>query len=149
MTAGWGHTDSHSRVYPGQGQIKRRDWTQTERQSLRAGFASFGVVEERGLELFGRPIDVYLNNTTCWRAVPERVWEYHLGGYQVMKKWLSYREQSVLGRPLTTGEAREVTATVRRLASIVLMGDELDANYTAVRDNAFQWQAKRVIADNC
>jgi hypothetical protein len=30
--------------------------------------------------------------------VPPRVWDYTLGGYQVIKKWLNYREQSVLGR---------------------------------------------------
>ena len=147
ITARWGHNDSQGRVYPGQGQIKRRDWTETERGSLSAGFALLGLSEDRGFELFGRAIDVYLNDTTCWRAVPERVWEYYLGGYQVIKKWLSYREETVLGRALTTGEAREVTATVRRLASIVLMGDKLDANYTAVRDNAFQWQTTRVHTD--
>ena len=25
-------------------------------------------------------------------AVPAAVWEYTIGGYQVLKKWLSYRE---------------------------------------------------------
>jgi hypothetical protein len=31
--------------------------------------------------------------------VPSRVWAYTLGGYQVIKKWLSYREHDVLGAP--------------------------------------------------
>ena len=31
----------------------------------------------------------------------ERRW---LGSYQVLKKWLSYRERDVLGRALTPGE---------------------------------------------
>jgi hypothetical protein len=44
--------------------------------------------------------DIYLNNTTCWRNVPEKVWDYTIGGYQVIKKWLSYREHDLLGRAL-------------------------------------------------
>jgi hypothetical protein len=27
-----------------------------------------------------------------WRNVLARVWGYYIGGYQVIKKWLSYRE---------------------------------------------------------
>ena len=61
------------------------------------------------------------------------------GRYQVIKKWLSYREEAVLGRALTKDEAREVTAMVRRLTAIVLMTDDLDANYATARDNAYSW----------
>lgn len=53
--------------------------------------------------------DDFLNDTACWRNVPERVWDFTLGGHQVMKKWLSYREHALLGRALTPDEAREVT----------------------------------------
>lgn len=35
-----------------------------------------------------------------------------LGGYQVLKKWLSYREESLLGRPLTRDEAQDVVLKV-------------------------------------
>jgi hypothetical protein len=45
----------------------------------------------------------------------------------------------VLGRPLTAAEAREVTGMIRRLAAIVLMQPELDANYLAIRDDAYEW----------
>ena len=40
--------------------------------------------------------------STRWSNVPSNVWGYKLGGYQVLKKWLSYRESKVLenrGRP--------------------------------------------------
>ena len=39
-----------------------------------------------------RTFDVYLNADAMWANVPAKVWEYTLGGYQVIKKWLSYRE---------------------------------------------------------
>jgi hypothetical protein len=37
-----------------------------------------------------------------WLNVPETVWDYTIGGYQVIKKWLSYRESRFLaaGWPL-------------------------------------------------
>jgi hypothetical protein len=73
--------------------------------------------------------------------VPESVWEYSIGSYQVIKKWLSYREEPLLGRPLTKDEAREVTAMVRRLTAILLMTDELDANYIAIRDSAYTFNS--------
>jgi hypothetical protein len=44
-------------------------------------------------------LDIHLNATTRWKDVPEAVWNYTLGGYQVLKKWLSYRESALLGRP--------------------------------------------------
>jgi hypothetical protein len=77
--------------------------------------------------------DIYLNDGAYWRNVPERVWDFTIGGYQVMKKWLSYREHSLLGRPLTPQEACEVTHIARRLTALVLLTPALDANYAAIK----------------
>jgi hypothetical protein len=77
--------------------------------------------------------DVYLNNAAYWRNVPETVWGYTVGGYPVMKKWLSYREFELLGRALTPDEAREVTHMARRIAALILLQPELDKNYQAVK----------------
>ena len=74
-----------------------------------------------------------------WRNIPEKVWNYYIGGYQVIKKWLSYREQPLLGRPLPPGEVEEVTHMARRLAAIVLMEPALNANYQAVKGTSFDW----------
>ena len=38
---------------------------------------------------------MYLNNWAYWRKVPAASWNYHLGGYQVLKKWLPYRERKI------------------------------------------------------
>ena len=64
--------------------------------------------------------DVYLNDKAFWTNVPSRVWDYTIGGYQAVKKWLGYREASVLGRTLTVDEARHVTSTARRIAGLLL-----------------------------
>ena len=77
--------------------------------------------------------DVFLNESACWQNVPEKVWDYTIGGYQVIKKWLSYREFELLGRALTPDEAREVTHMARRIAALILLQPELDKNYQAVK----------------
>lgn len=74
-------------------------------------------------------LDIHLNATTRWKDVPEPVWNYTLGGYQVLKKWLSYRESALLGRPLTSDEAQHFTHYVRRITSILALHEKLDAHY--------------------
>ena len=71
--------------------------------------------------------DVYLNERAYWRNVPAAVWNYQLGGYQVLKKWLSYRESKVLGRPLQAEEVQHFTDTARRISTIAqLVASEVD-----------------------
>ncbi|MBE0418340.1 MAG: hypothetical protein IBX63_11300 [Coriobacteriia bacterium] len=49
---------------------------------------------EQAVSLLGETcFDVYLNDVAYWRCMPSNVWRYSIGGYQVIKKWLSYREQ--------------------------------------------------------
>jgi len=80
-------------------------------------------------------VDVYINDRVCWRNVPLAVWEMTLGGFPVIKKWLSYRETRVLGRPLTDSELVYVSEIVRRLAALLALADELNANYAACAKN--------------
>ena len=65
--------------------------------------------------------DVHLNARAFWRNVPAAVWGYKLGGYQVLKKWLSYRERAILGRPLHPEEVQHFTDCARRIAVILLL----------------------------
>ena len=85
--------------------------------------------------LFGaNTVDVYLNADAYWRNIPEPVWHFTIGGYQIIqiiKKWLSYRERPLLGRTLSPAEIRYVRDTARRLAGLLLMAPELDSNYRA------------------
>lgn len=89
-----------------------------------------------GAEAFARlgepTVDVWLNERVYWRNVPSGVWAYTIGGYQVVKKWLSYREHEVLGRALTMGEVEEVTAMARRIAALLLLEPKLDASYEGI-----------------
>jgi hypothetical protein len=87
----------------------------------------------------GESVDVWLNERAHWANVPRPVWEYTLGGYQVIKKWLSYREKALLGRDLKEEEARYVTEMIRRIAAILSLGPALDASYEAVKSDVWSW----------
>ena len=78
--------------------------------------------------------------------MPKEAWEYYLGGYQVLKKWLSYREHGpegkpILGRALTKEEARTFTDIARRLAALVRLHPALDQNYRVVAAATHAWPA--------
>jgi hypothetical protein len=98
---------------------------------------------ESALALLGETcVDVYLNGNAHWAAVPINVWNYTLGGYQVLKKWLSYREftpepaSPLLHRALHPDEAVYFAQVVRRIAAILLMGPALDASYQVILPTA-------------
>ena len=101
LTAGWGHFGTGDAVMPGQSRI-------VERAALGGTVASLG----------GTTYDVYINGTAFWRNVPAAVWNYKLGGYQVLKKWLSYREHDILGRPLKPEEVQHFADTARRIGAM-------------------------------
>ncbi len=154
VTAGWGHAGQNGVTMPGKGRLETRGYTAEEAAAFAAGRDAFHrVPNQTEPEKFGTPWksslpellgpathDIFLNEAACWRNVPERVWAYTIGGYQVMKKWLSYREFELLGRALTPDEAREVTHTARRLAALILLQPELDASYQRVKAKTFAWK---------
>lgn len=129
MTAGWGHAGKDGAIMPGKGKVFERDFSKEELGSLGPAADLLG----------GRTCDIFLNDVAYWKNVPTRVWEHVIGGYQVVKKWLSYREKELLGRDLTPEEAREVTNMVRRLAALVLLEPELDENYRRVTASTYSW----------
>ena len=109
VTASWGHFGSGDAVMPGQGRAEERAYTAEESASLGDAAVTLGTAT----------FDICLNDVAYWRNVPAKVWNYKLGGYQVLKKWLSYREEKVLGRNLHPEEVQHFTDTARRIAAIL------------------------------
>ena len=145
LAAGWGHRGKAAAVMPGKGKIRRRDYTPAEIASLEEGAQAQGVTLQQITRYLGETSnDIYLNAVAYWRNVPSSVWEYAIGGHQVIKKWLSYRERELLGRPLKMDEVKYVTEMVRRIAGILLLKPKLDANYQAVKENTYTWPSKTI-----
>jgi hypothetical protein len=129
VTAGWGRAGKAGTILPGRGRVVEREYTEEERSAMGS------VIGQLGETTF----DVYLNDCAYWKNIPSRVWGYTLGGYQVIKKWLSYRERGLLGRPLTVEDTRHVQEMARRIGGILLMEPALDANYDAVKRSPYPW----------
>ena len=111
LTAGWGHFGTGDAVMPGTGRSVARDYNPTEREALGNAAGALG----------DSTLDIHLNGNARWSNVPAAVWNYKLGGYQVLKKWLSYREHKVLGRTMHPEEVRHFTHTARRIAAILML----------------------------
>ena len=119
VRAGWGH--------PGQGGIVMPGAGRTEPAPARAPNDPLGREARH----------IHLNADAYLAGIPAAVWDYKLGGYPVLKKWLSYREHKILGRPLHAAEARHLSDTARRIAAILLLSPQLDDNYErAASDSA-------------
>ncbi|MDS4057098.1 MAG: type ISP restriction/modification enzyme, partial [Candidatus Contendobacter sp.] len=122
VTAGWGYAGKGGVTMPGKGRIEPRP------------------LEEPTAE---PSYDLYLNEVAYLSNVPRSVWEYSVGGYQVVKKWLSYREKAVLGRDLRLDEAVYLTDLIRRLAALVALRPQLDTGYAAARDQTWKMPIAR------
>ena len=109
VTAGWGRYGQGGAVMPGQGRVVERAFSLHERGSMGDALAAPG----------GGTFDIYVNGEAFWRNVPAAVWNYRLGGYQVLKKWLSYRERDILGRALKLEEVQYFAETVRRIGKLL------------------------------
>ena len=110
VTAGWGHGGQGDAVMPGQGRAAERGFSPDERAAMGDALPALGDTT----------FDIYLNEDAFWSNVRAAVWNYRLSGYQVLKKWLSYRERPILGRPLKLEEIQHFTNMARRIQEIIM-----------------------------
>ena len=111
LTTNWGHHGREDAVMPGQGRAVERPYAPEERVVMNITAPALGATT----------FDIWLNGNAYWRNVPSAVWNYRLGGYRVLKKWLSYRQLDILGRPLRIEEVQHFAETARRIAAILSM----------------------------
>ncbi|TRT81702.1 MAG: DNA methyltransferase [Microcystis aeruginosa Ma_OC_H_19870700_S124] len=130
INVGWGHGGKNGVTMPGKGKAIARQYTTAE----------MSVISPEMRQLLGtKTYDIYLNDRAYWQNIPARVWEYTIGGYQVIKKWLSYREEKLLGRGLTIAEVQEVSEMTRRITAIILLESDLDDNYQNIKTAVYSF----------
>ncbi|MBY0311381.1 MAG: N-6 DNA methylase [Phycisphaerales bacterium] len=115
-------------IDPDEDMIVDGGWASVDKQgrvSMREGKVTPNDADPEGA------VDVWINERVGWRNVPNDAWALTLGGYPVVNKWLSYREKAILGRPLTGDELVYVSEIVRRIAALLELADDLNANYAA------------------
>ena len=70
---------------------------------------------------------VAINKTQAFKPVPEAVWNFCIGGYQVLDKYLKSRK----GRVLSLDEINHVAAVADSLAFTITQTAKIDAAYRA------------------
>jgi hypothetical protein len=68
------------------------------------------------------PGRVHINKTQYFDNVPPRVWDFHVGGYQVCEKWLKDRK----GRQLNWDDQQHYQRVTAALASTIRLMEEID-----------------------
>ena len=66
---------------------------------------------------------VHINKSQYFEGVPEAVWDFQIGGYQVLHKWLKDRR----GRLLTFDDLLHYQKIVGALQETLRLMDEIDA----------------------
>jgi predicted helicase len=70
---------------------------------------------------------IAINNDQFFKPVPHPVWEFHIGGYQVLDKYLKSRK----GRKLSLDDINHVSAIADSLAFTIDQMAKIDAAYRA------------------
>jgi predicted helicase len=70
---------------------------------------------------------ISINKAQFFKPVPQNVWEFHIGGYQVLDKYLKSRK----GRKLTLDEINHVSAIADSLAFTIEQMAKIDEAYRA------------------
>ncbi|MEZ5832596.1 MAG: type ISP restriction/modification enzyme [Dongiaceae bacterium] len=70
---------------------------------------------------------IHINKTQCFKPVPLAVWDFHIGGYRVLDKYLKSRR----GRALLLDEINHVGAVVDCLAFTIRQMAAIDKAYRA------------------
>lgn len=68
---------------------------------------------------------ILINDTQSFKPVPQAVWDFHIGGYQVLDKYLKSRK----GRKLTLDEINHVATVADSLAFTIEQMAKIDKAY--------------------
>jgi len=82
---------------------------------------------------------VYINKTQCFEGVEKDVWEYQIGGYQVLSKWLNYRKK----RKLSLTDIKHYCRVVTALKRTIDIQDEIDKLYPDIEKDIIEFKENR------
>lgn len=79
---------------------------------------------------------VYINkDEQYFEGIPEEIWEYQVGGYQVLDKWLYDRRE----RKLSNDEIQHYCRVATALYHTIELQKKIDEVYPGVEENVVEW----------
>jgi len=79
---------------------------------------------------------VYINKTQYFDRIEKEVWEYQIGDYQALSRWLKYRK----GRKLSLEDIKHYCKVVTALKRTIEIQDEIDKLYPDVEKNIIEYR---------
>ncbi|MDA2913080.1 N-6 DNA methylase [Acidobacteriia bacterium AH_259_A11_L15] len=104
---------------PGEHTVEKVRWEPSKEKQIPRPFDSAQGRQARDDKRVGR---VYINKTQYFEGVPQNVWEFHIGGYQVCEKWLKDRK----GRQLSADDINHYQKIVVALNETLRLMREID-----------------------
>jgi predicted helicase len=92
----------------------------SERLSTRSKFDIPGSNNIKFIQFQGER--VYINKEQYFDGVPIDIWEYRIGGYQVLSKWLTYRKS----KELTSEDIEHFLQIIEIIRETLISMDEID-----------------------
>lgn len=141
VNVGWAHIGEDGIAMPGSGKSDQREYTAEEIEAIgrESGLSKIEMMKLLGPTTY----DIFLNDVAYWKNVPLGVWEFTIGGFQVAKKWLSYREECMLRRKLTIEEIREFSSICRRISTLLILTPKLNSNYHDCCNSPYPWPSEK------
>jgi hypothetical protein len=92
-----------------------------------AGYHGDGAQNVEAVRYSPEGQTVSINETQFFKPAPQAVWEFHIGGYRVLDKYLKSRK----GRPLSLDEINHVAAVADSLSFTIEQMVRIDEAYRA------------------
>jgi predicted helicase len=84
----------------------------------------------------GKEGRVYINETQYFEGIAEEVWQYQIGGYQVLSKWLKDRK----GRALSLDDTKHYSKVAMSLKKTIEVQKTIDEFYPEVEKETVEFK---------
>ena len=82
---------------------------------------------------------IYINKVQYFEGIEQELWEYQIGGYQVLYKWLKDRK----GKELSLKEIKHYCRVVTALKRTIEIQEEIDELYPAIEKDIIEFKEKK------
>ena len=97
---------------------------------LKAKYPVMGTDKVEKREYQEKTGRVFINSEQYFEGILKEVWEYRIGSYQVLKKWLKDRK----GRSLSSGDIERYLKVISAIKRTIDLQQQIDQLYPNVED---------------
>ena len=91
----------------------------------------------------GKDERVYINNVQFFEGIDEKLWEYQIGGYQVLRKWLKDKK----GRKLSLEDIKHYCKVVTAIKRTIEIQGEIDKLYPVVEKDIIVFEENKPVLE--